>query len=233
MVPSDFLQRYSEIEAQTKTYTELHENLPRYKDTIVAGLGLITLLLIFATTWVALFLSKQVTVPIQSLAEATREISRGNFDHRIEVQAQDELGTLVRSFNRMTEQLGEGRRQINEFTRSLEQAVEERERRRKLMEAILENIPTGVVSLDSAGEIARVNPAVVTILGESAREARTSAGTSGRRRGACRVAPDAAFAADGRRFARNRNCHGRAVGPRGGDRQFARVLGARTPASWW
>ena len=58
---------------------------------------------------------------------------------------------LVRSFNRMTEQLGEGRRQINEFTQSLEQAIEERERRRKLMEAILENIPTGVISLNSFG----------------------------------------------------------------------------------
>jgi two-component system, NtrC family, nitrogen regulation sensor histidine kinase NtrY len=107
------------------------------------------------------------------LAEATREISRGNFDHRITVQAQDELGTLVRSFNRMTEQLGEGRRQINEFTQSLEQAIEERERRRKLMEAILENIPTGVISLNSAGEVSRVNSAVTAILGDYAREART------------------------------------------------------------
>ncbi len=104
-----------------------------------------------------------MTVPIQALAEATREISRGNFDHRIDVQAQDELGTLVRSFNRMTEQLGEGRRQINEFTQSLEQAVEERERRRKLMETILENIPTGVVSLDASGNIMRVNSAVTQI----------------------------------------------------------------------
>jgi PAS domain S-box-containing protein len=134
---------------------------------------LMTLLLLFTTTWVALFLSKQVTVPIQALAEATREISRGNFDHHIEVQAQDELGTLVRSFNRMTEQLGEGRRQINEFTRSLEQAIEERERRRKLMEAILENIPTGVVSLDASGDVARVNTAVATILGDSALAAHT------------------------------------------------------------
>ena len=114
-----------------------------------------------------------MTVPIQALAEATREISRGNFDHQIEVQAQDELGTLVRSFNRMTEQLGEGRRQINEFTQSLEQAIEERERRRKLMEAILENIPTGVVSLDASGNVSRVNTAVATILGDSARTAQT------------------------------------------------------------
>jgi two-component system, NtrC family, nitrogen regulation sensor histidine kinase NtrY len=173
LLPDDFSARYADIDSQTQTYAQQKQHLRTYKREILVALALITLLLIFSTTWVALFLSKQVTVPIQSLAEATREISRGNFDHRIAVQAQDELGTLVRSFNRMTEQLGEGRRQINEFTRSLEQAVEERERRRKLMEAILENIPTGVVSLDSSGEIARVNPAVVTILGESAREART------------------------------------------------------------
>jgi two-component system nitrogen regulation sensor histidine kinase NtrY len=172
-VPSDFLQRYNQIEAQTQIYQQQKQHLRLYKREILLALFLITLLLIFSTTWVALFLSKQVTVPIQSLAEATRELSRGNFDHRIDVQAQDELGTLVRSFNRMAEQLDEGRRQINDFTRSLEEAVEERERRRKLMEAILENIPTGVISLDPSGAVARVNTAVVEILGEYARDART------------------------------------------------------------
>ncbi len=170
---SDFLDRYAEIKTQTDTYLQQRQDLRAYKREILGALMLMTLVLLFTTTWVALFLSKQVTVPIQGLAEATREISRGNFDHRIQVDAQDELGTLVRSFNRMTEQLGEGREQINEFTRSLEQAVEERERRRKLMETILENIPTGVISLTSAGEVARVNTAVVAILGDYAREART------------------------------------------------------------
>jgi two-component system, NtrC family, nitrogen regulation sensor histidine kinase NtrY len=172
-LPSDFSERYAEIEAQTNTYLRSKQQLRAYKRIFLLILGFVTLVVIFVTTWAALFLSKQVTVPIQALAEATREISRGNFDQRIDVQAQDELGTLVRSFNRMTEQLGEGRRQINEFTQSLEQAIEERERRRKLMEAILENIPTGVVSLDASGDIARVNTAVVTILGESARDAHT------------------------------------------------------------
>src|SRR5579863_3574987 len=171
LMPSDYLNRYSQIESQTRTYEQQKQQLRAYKREIILALLLITLLLLFTTTWVALFLSKQVTVPIQALAEATREISRGNFEHRIDVQAQDELGTLARSFNRMTEQLGEGRRQINEFTQSLELAIEERERRRKLMEAILENIPTGVVSLNSSGEVVRFNSAVVAILGEHAREA--------------------------------------------------------------
>jgi two-component system nitrogen regulation sensor histidine kinase NtrY len=172
-LPDDFIERYENIEAQTGLYAQQKQRLRVYKREILLTLMVITLLLLFATTWVALFLSKQVTVPIQALAEATREISRGNFDHQIEVQAQDELGTLVRSFNRMTEQLGEGRRQINEFTQNLEQAIEEREGRRKLMEAILENIPTGVVSLNSAGEVSRVNSAIAMILGEHARNAHT------------------------------------------------------------
>jgi PAS domain S-box-containing protein len=172
-ISDDFLNRYAEIKTQTAIYAQQHQDLRAYKNEILGALMLMTLVLLFTTTWVALFLSKQVTVPIQGLAEATREISRGNFDHRIQVDAQDELGTLVRSFNRMTEQLGEGREQINEFTRSLEQAVEERERRRKLMETILENIPTGVISLTAAGEVARVNTAVIAILGDYAREART------------------------------------------------------------
>jgi len=172
-LPADFLNSYEQIEAQMEIYAQQKKHMHAYKREIILALLLITLLLIFTTTWVALFLSKQVTVPIQALAEATREISLGNFDHRIDVQAQDELGTLVRSFNRMTEQLGEGRRQINEFTQSLEQAVEERERRRKLMEAILENIPTGVISLDSSGNIARVNSALAAILGDHARSSRT------------------------------------------------------------
>src|SRR5574337_1273951 len=131
-----------------------------------------TVLLLFAATWFALFLSKQVTVPIQALAEGTRAVITGNFEHRVEVPAQDELGALVRSFNQMTTQLSDSRRQIDEFTRSLQQAVQELERRRKLMETILENVPAGVLSLDGSGDIARINTAAARMFGEAAREAR-------------------------------------------------------------
>jgi len=172
-VPNDYLERYNEIETQTTIYWQQKEKLRAYKRELLVALLLITLLVMFVTTWMALFLSKQVAVPIQALAEGTREISRGNFGHSIQVQAQDELGMLVASFNRMTEQLGEGRRQINEFTRSLEEAIEEREERRKLMEALLESIPAGVVSLNSAGEVLRVNSSLSRMIGEKSRDATT------------------------------------------------------------
>ena len=63
------------------------------------------MLLLFSVMWIALFLAKQVTVPIQALAEGTREVSSGNFDYQVPEQAQDELGVLIRSFNVMITQL--------------------------------------------------------------------------------------------------------------------------------
>ena len=172
-MPNEFLRRYAEIETQTLAYVQQKQQLRAYKTQMLLALLLFTVLLLFAATWFALFLSKQVTVPIQALAEGTREVSAGNFNYQVEVQAQDELGILVRSFNQMTTQLGDSRRQIEEFTHSLQKAVEELNQRRQLMEAILENIPTGVFSLDNTGAVERINSAALKILGEAARDAHT------------------------------------------------------------
>src|SRR5438477_6170675 len=121
---------------------------------------LFTVLLFSAVLWVALFLAKQVTVPIQALAEGTREVSSGNFDYQVPEQAQDELGILVRSFNTMTTQLRDSRSQIDQFTRNLQLALQELERRRQLMETALENIPTGVIALDASGSTIPANSSV-------------------------------------------------------------------------
>jgi two-component system nitrogen regulation sensor histidine kinase NtrY len=171
IVPDDFQERIKEIDAQKTAYEQQRQHLRTYKNQMLATLLLFTILLMFAATWAAFFLSKQITVPIQALAQATQEIIEGNYEARVNVQAKDELETLVRSFNRMTEQLGDSRRQIDIFTQNLQQAVQELERRRTLMETILENIPTGVISVDETEAIRRVNPAAVRMFGESARQA--------------------------------------------------------------
>jgi two-component system nitrogen regulation sensor histidine kinase NtrY len=171
IVPDDFQERIKEIATQTAAYEKQRQHLRTYKNQMLATLLLFTILLIFAATWAAFFLAKQVTVPIQALAQATQAIIEGNYETRVNVQANDELETLVNSFNRMTEQLGDSRRQIDIFTQNLQQAVQELERRRTLMETILENIPTGVISVDETESIRRVNPAAVRMFGESSRQA--------------------------------------------------------------
>jgi hypothetical protein len=122
---------------------------------------LLTVLVLFATTWLALFLSKLVTRPVVALAEATEEISRGRLDYRVEIRAADEIGDLVRSFNRMAEELESNRTQIEASSRDLGVANMALEQRRRHIETILETIPTGVLSLDAKRRITHVNPALL------------------------------------------------------------------------
>jgi PAS domain S-box-containing protein len=167
----DFLTRWTTIREQTEEYEKVKQNLRALKSQMLLILFFFTLLVLSAATWVAIFLAKQVTVPIQALADGTREVSAGNFDYQVPEQAQDELGVLVRSFNSMTTQLRDNRAQIDEFTRNLQQAVQELERRRQLMETVLENIPAGVIYLDANGGIQRTNTALEKMFQSSFKDA--------------------------------------------------------------
>ena len=164
----EFYSHLTTIQEQTREYDAQKQNLRALKRQMLLILLFFTVLVLSAVTWLALFLAKQVTVPIQALAEGTREVSAGNFEYEVPEQAQDELGLLVRSFNSMTMQLRDSRSQIDEFTRNLQQAVQELERRRQLMETVLESIPTAVLSLDASGAILRANSAVARMFGEKA-----------------------------------------------------------------
>ena len=175
----DLLARLTSIESQTQQYYQEKQDLRTLKRQMLLILLLFTVLLLSAVMWVALFLAKQVTIPIQALAEGTREVSTGNFEYQVPEQAQDELGVLVRSFNTMTMQLRDSRSQIDQFTRNLQQAVQELERRRQLMETVLENIPTGVISLDASGAIQRMNSSVSRMFGVSGTDTTTLEGLLG------------------------------------------------------
>lgn len=168
-LPADFLQRYNTAQSQGTAYVIEQHSIQSFKNQILLTLSLITILLLFSATWFAIFLSKEVTVPIQALADATHEIAAGHFDTRVQVKARDELGTLVRSFNAMTAQLADSRKQTDELTQHLQQAVQELDRRRALIETVLENIPTGVLSLDPQGKLLRINSAAREIFGDACR----------------------------------------------------------------
>jgi two-component system nitrogen regulation sensor histidine kinase NtrY len=167
-MPGNYLARQDLILSQRQDYLDESRQLRTFRLQMLLSLLVITLLLLFSTTWVALFLEKQVTVPVQALAEATREISLGNLEHRVTARAQDELGILVDSFNRMTTQLRDARDRLEESNATLQKAFQEMEQRRHLMETILENVPTGVLSLNAAGAVERVNSSVMRMFGEAA-----------------------------------------------------------------
>jgi two-component system nitrogen regulation sensor histidine kinase NtrY len=125
---------------------------------------MVTLVLLLVCIWVGLILARRVTVPIEALAEGTRRIISGDLDHRVSAAADDELGVLVDSFNRMTAELQRNEQVIeqshNELTASNRELAEER----ALIGAILDNVAAGVISVDGEGVVLTVNAAALEML---------------------------------------------------------------------
>jgi hypothetical protein len=166
-LPSKLTQISAEIQREAQKYNELSHSRKAEKRTYVSMLWLLTLLILFIATWFALFFSKQVTIPIQALAKATHEVAQGNLGYQVMARADDELGVLVHSFNQMTQQLLENRRAIEQASVNLQEANRQLEERGNTIEAILENIPTGVVSFDPQGQITRLNSTAERLFGRA------------------------------------------------------------------
>jgi two-component system, NtrC family, nitrogen regulation sensor histidine kinase NtrY len=130
------------------------EDLKRKQVTVrqigLSTLGVLTFLLIFASSWTALYIARGLTVPIKALAEGADRIAQGNFGHRVEVLAEDELALLVGSFNQMSAKLEENSAELEE--------------RRRYIETVLQSLPTGVISFDAANRITTINNSAVQIL---------------------------------------------------------------------
>ena len=158
-LPKNFAETQKQLEASQQRYLGLARERRLVRRTYMAFLWLLTGMVLFASMWLALYLSRLVTRPVVALAEATQEISRGNLDYRVEVPAADELGDLVRSFNQMAEELQASRQQIEASSQELSAANAELDQRRRHIETVLESIPTGVLSLDAGLRVTHVNQA--------------------------------------------------------------------------
>jgi PAS domain S-box-containing protein len=141
--------KQTEIEGYVRDYDMIRAKRDHLNSVYIQYMALITLFILFVATWIALMLERQFSAPIAALLTAVTEVRKGNLAHRIKAAAVDEMATLIRGFNEMMQEL--------------EANSKELERRRRFTEAILESIPTGVISVDSDGGIQRVNHALSNI----------------------------------------------------------------------
>jgi two-component system, NtrC family, nitrogen regulation sensor histidine kinase NtrY len=153
-VPKSITKRALQISRSYEEYKQLMFLKAPLKNSYILTLLLITLVIIFAATWCGLYLAKGITVPIQKLAEGTHEVAHGNWDYEIESGKDDEIGTLVESFNQMT--------------RDLKQINLELEQRKRFVETLLANITAGVIAVDPTGTITTWNKAAEEMLGVKA-----------------------------------------------------------------
>ncbi len=158
-LPAKFAQTAKQIQESQQRYIELAAKRKLFRRTYIGFLLLLTVVVLFASTWLALLLSKLVNRPVAALAAGTEAISKGQLDYRVDIRATDELAELVQSFNSMAEQLESSRHQIEASSRDVGAANEALESRRRYIETVLESIPTGVISIDAERRVTLANAA--------------------------------------------------------------------------
>ena len=148
----------------TADYWTLFRARRSVRNTYMILLLMMTSLALFAASWLALHLSKQVTKPVEALADAMDSIAAGDYGHRVQESATEELGELVRSFNRMAEDLEGSRAQVEASTTLLSQANAALQARRGELETMLQTIPNGVATLDAERSVVLTNRALTEML---------------------------------------------------------------------
>lgn len=131
-------------------FDELKTKEIRVRQIGFSVLGLLTFLLIFASTWTAFYVARGLTVPIKALAEGADEIAQGNLGYRVNVLAEDEFGLLIAAFNQMSSKLEDNSTELQE--------------RRRYIETVLQSLSTGVISFDANNRVTTINKAAVRML---------------------------------------------------------------------
>jgi len=163
-IPGAFVNRLNAIARGLEGYKQNKMLKKPVKIGHLIWLSIVTLLIIFSSVWFGFFLSKGITVPIQELAEGTDRIAAGDYDFFIDLEAEDEIGVLVNSFNRMTLDLKSSKKQLEETYEELLKSNIEIEQRRLYMEIVLANVAAGVVSADANGRIFTINKSAEKML---------------------------------------------------------------------
>ena len=127
-------------------------------------LSVVALLVVFCAVWFGFYMAKTITIPIMQLAEGTRRVAEGDLSFALDIQADDEIGSLITAFNKMTRDLRIGREQLELSANMLKEQNVEIEERRRYMEIVLKNVSAGVITVDARGIITTFNTAAEKML---------------------------------------------------------------------
>ncbi len=164
-VGQGFLDRLEQIAQGVGEYKQLRSLKYPMKMTLYMVLALMTMLIFLGATWFGFRLAREISAPVQALAAGTQRIAKGDLSVRLIDESRDELGLLVQSFNSMAEDLEQNRTSLTQASHQLEEQYQALIAKNHYVQAILDNITAGVVSLDRGGRIMTMNRAAEAILG--------------------------------------------------------------------
>jgi two-component system, NtrC family, nitrogen regulation sensor histidine kinase NtrY len=170
LIPGPVLKQVADIREGVTELRRLQYLLKPVRVSRYVALGAVTLLVLMSAVWLGMYMAREITTPIRQLAEGTLKVADGDYNIHIDQEGKDEIGFLVQSFNKMTQDLQLSRTQLDLANQQLSQKNEELEARRRYMEIILKNVAAGVISVDAQDSMTTMNHSAEMIFGVNARE---------------------------------------------------------------
>ena len=162
--PQSLVSQTDRIDQGFQGYQQLKIYASPLTTSYVMILTTITLVVVFAATWLGIHLAKGIAVPLKDLADGAKAVAAGNLDVNVPDPGNDEIGQVVRAFNTMTGDLKASREKAQDANIGLTRSNTELEQRRRYMEVVLTNIAAGVVALDAEGRVRAMNDAAARLL---------------------------------------------------------------------
>jgi two-component system, NtrC family, nitrogen regulation sensor histidine kinase NtrY len=128
------------------------------------ALVLVTIITVMAAIWLAFYMAREITIPIRRLAEGTLKVAGGDYDFHIAGEGRDEIGFLVQSFNKMTQDLQRSQAQLAEAYGQLSDSHALISSQKRDMEILLKNVAAGVIGIDAAGRVTIINDSAAQML---------------------------------------------------------------------
>lgn len=163
-VPDTIVGKMRLISGAYEKYRKLKLLKSPIRSGYILTLFLFTMVIIFLAIWFGIYLANSLSTPIRELAEATHKVAGGNMNVYLEGEGPDEIGMLVASFNKMTEDLRSNQQALREANEGLTRSNLELEERRRYMEIVLGNVTAGVISVDRSGVLSTVNSSAERLL---------------------------------------------------------------------
>lgn len=165
LIPPDLYQNLQSISDGYEEYQQIKLYKKPVQITYFISLSIVALLVMFCAIWFGFYLAKTISVPIKDLAEGTRRVAEGELSFTIGTVADDEIGSLVNSFNKMTRDLRSSREQLELSARKLRDQNIEIEEKRQYVEFVLKSVSAGVVTLNANGKVSTINKSAEKMLG--------------------------------------------------------------------
>ena len=170
LIPPDLYENLTSISRGFEEYQQIKLYKKPIQITYYISLSIVALLVMFCAIWFGFYLAKTISIPIKELAEGTRRVAEGELGFTIASVADDEIGSLVNSFNQMTRDLRTGREQLELSARILKEQNIEIEEKRHYIEFVLKSVSAGVVTLDANGMVSTINKSAEKMLDVNSEE---------------------------------------------------------------